>query len=309
MNVDMYCAHLFLFQVDLKHIDTEKYGLDKYEAVEEGINMLNFYPSQEWDILAVPARKTDKYYPCCAEPYPDITFNVTLRRKTLFYTMNLIIPCFSINMLTCLTFYLPSDSGEKISLCISILLSLSIFQILLMELIPATSMSIPLLGKYILFTMVLVSISVSVSVVTLSIRFRSIATHQMPELTRKIFLQIMPRILLMSKPQEEASFSWDYNTDFLDSPTDCTNPFTKTLDTVESGFENIYGNYGVQSTFIGASTSLQSTDMRTFCHACSQQQFKHLPPHMNKALHGVFFIAKHARDEDDSLRVRNDHFY
>ncbi len=46
------------------------------------------------------------------------------RRKTLFYTVNLLIPCVAINMLTVLTFYLPSDSGEKISLCISILLSL-----------------------------------------------------------------------------------------------------------------------------------------------------------------------------------------
>jgi hypothetical protein len=45
---------------------------------------------------------------------PDITFYMTLRRKTLFYTVNLIIPCVGISFLTVLVFYLPSDSGEKV---------------------------------------------------------------------------------------------------------------------------------------------------------------------------------------------------
>ena len=41
---------------------------------------------------------------------------MTLRRKTLFYTVNLIIPCVGISFLTVLVFYLPSDSGEKVTL-------------------------------------------------------------------------------------------------------------------------------------------------------------------------------------------------
>ena len=57
--------------------------------------------------------RNEKFYTCCDEPYLDITFNITMRRKTLFYTVNLIIPCMGISFLTVLTFYLPSDSGEK----------------------------------------------------------------------------------------------------------------------------------------------------------------------------------------------------
>ena len=41
-----------------------------------------------------------------------------MRRKTLFYTVNLIIPCMGISFLTVLVFYLPSDSGEKVKLTI-----------------------------------------------------------------------------------------------------------------------------------------------------------------------------------------------
>lgn len=64
--------------------------------------------------------RNEKFYTCCDEPYLDITFNITMRRKTLFYTVNLIIPCMGISFLTILVFYLPSDSGEKVSSAIRI---------------------------------------------------------------------------------------------------------------------------------------------------------------------------------------------
>lgn len=59
-----------MFQIDLKHID-QKVGEDK---VEIGINLKQYYPSVEWDILGVPAERHAKYYPCCAEPYPGNYF-------------------------------------------------------------------------------------------------------------------------------------------------------------------------------------------------------------------------------------------
>lgn len=47
--------------------------------------------------------------------FSDITFNIKMRRKTLFYTVNLIIPCVGLTFMTVLVFYLPSDSGEKVN--------------------------------------------------------------------------------------------------------------------------------------------------------------------------------------------------
>lgn len=104
--------------------------------------------------------------------FPDITFKITMRRKTLFYTVNLIIPCVGITFLTVLVFYLPSDSGEKMTLCVSILLSLTVFFLLLAEIIPPTSLAVPLLGKYLLFTMILVTSSIWVTVCVLNVHFR-----------------------------------------------------------------------------------------------------------------------------------------
>ena len=155
--------------------------------------------------MKVTGKKSRVLYPCCPEPYLDITFNITIRRKTLFYAVNLIIPCVAINMLTYLAFYLPADCGEKISLCISILLSLSLFQLLLIDIMPPTSLKIPLLGKYILFTTTVVSLSVLCSVIVLAVHFRSAATHEMPSITRKLFLTVLPRLLFMQTPEQSAS--------------------------------------------------------------------------------------------------------
>ncbi|OQR70870.1 acetylcholine receptor subunit alpha 1-like [Tropilaelaps mercedesae] len=185
------------FMVDLKHIR----DVHSVDLVPLGIDLTEFYLSVEWDIMSVPAKRTEKFYACCEEPYPDITFNITLRRKTLFYTVNLIIPCVGISCLSILVFYLPSDSGEKVSLSISIMLSLTFFLLVLVEIIPPTSLAMPLLGKYLVFTMILVTVSVLVAIAVLNVHFRSPSTHKMSPWVRRIFIRILPRLLLMRSPQ------------------------------------------------------------------------------------------------------------
>lgn len=192
--------------------------------VEIGIDLREYYPSVEWDILGVPAERHEKYYPCCAEPYPDIFFNITLRRKTLFYTVNLIIPCVGISYLSVLVFYLPADSGEKVALCISILLSQTMFFLLISEIIPSTSLALPLLGKYLLFTMILVGLSVVVTIGILNVHYRKNnvlcksldlnslfdhntnlgkpSTHKMAPWVRSFFIKTLPRLLLMRVPKD-----------------------------------------------------------------------------------------------------------
>lgn len=186
------------FEVDLVHVCAP--NADSTKVIENGMDFSEFYQNVEWDIVAVTVQKNIKIYICCIEPYPDLTFNITMRRKTLFHTVNLILPCVVISFLTVLVFYLPSDSEEKITLCISVLLSLTVFFLLLTEIIPPTSIVIPLIGKYLLFTMILVTLSIIVTVFVLTIHFRSPATHTMSAWTRFAFIQFLPKILLMRRP-------------------------------------------------------------------------------------------------------------
>ena len=65
--------------MDLQHLWTEQQGLGEFETLEKAIDITDFYKHVEWEVMAVPAKKKNKYYPCCEEPYPDITFNITIR--------------------------------------------------------------------------------------------------------------------------------------------------------------------------------------------------------------------------------------
>lgn len=116
--------------------------------------------------------------------------------------MNLIVPCVGISYLSVLVFYLPADSGEKIALCISILLSQTMFFLLISEIIPSTSLALPLLGKYLLFTMILVGLSVVITIMVLNVHYRKPSTHKMAPWVRKVFIRRLPKLLLMKVPEQ-----------------------------------------------------------------------------------------------------------
>ncbi|XP_055061453.2 neuronal acetylcholine receptor subunit beta-2 isoform X1 [Misgurnus anguillicaudatus] len=157
----------------------------------------DYTPSGEWDIVSLPGRKNE-------DPndikYLDVTYDFVIKRKPLFYTINLIIPCVLITSLAILVFYLPSDCGEKMTLCISVLLALTVFLLLISKIVPPTSLAVPLIGKYLMFTMVLVTFSIVTSVCVLNVHHRSPSTHRMPEWVRFVFLHKLPTFLLMRRP-------------------------------------------------------------------------------------------------------------
>ncbi|UJR16011.1 hypothetical protein I4U23_002926 [Adineta vaga] len=168
--------------------------------IERGWDLEDYTPSIEWDILDLTAIRHEIVYACCAEIYLDLTFTCVIQRKSLFYTINLILPCTNISVLTVLVFLQPSDSRKKITLSISILVALLVFYLLLIELMPPTSFAVPLFGKYLLFTLVLLSLSIAITIITLNIHFRRYSTSYIPLWFRNILMIYLPKVLLMKRP-------------------------------------------------------------------------------------------------------------
>ncbi|XP_030612217.1 acetylcholine receptor subunit delta-like [Archocentrus centrarchus] len=163
----------------------------------------------EWEVVHRPAKRNAyKHIPMESNKHQDITFYLIIKRKPLFYIVNIIIPCMLISFLACLVYYLPADSGEKMTLSISVLLAQSVFLLLISQRLPETSMSVPLIVKYLMFIMVLVTVVVLNCVVVLNLHFRTPSTHVMTEWTKRFFLERLPRILRMSHPSEEEP-AWD----------------------------------------------------------------------------------------------------
>ncbi|XP_070068183.1 acetylcholine receptor subunit alpha-type acr-16 isoform X3 [Drosophila takahashii] len=176
------------------------FQLDLQLQDETGGDISSYVLNGEWELLGVPGKRNEIYYNCCPEPYIDITFAIIIRRRTLYYFFNLIIPCVLIASMALLGFTLPPDSGEKLSLGVTILLSLTVFLNMVAETMPATSDAVPLLGTYFNCIMFMVASSVVSTILILNYHHRNADTHEMSEWIRIVFLCWLPWILRMSRP-------------------------------------------------------------------------------------------------------------
>uniref|UniRef100_A0A8C8S8I6 Cholinergic receptor nicotinic delta subunit n=1 Tax=Pelusios castaneus TaxID=367368 RepID=A0A8C8S8I6_9SAUR len=178
--------------------------LKKYYVVEWiTIDLAAFTENGEWEIIHKPARKNiDRSVSPDSSKYQDITFYLIIQRKPLFYIINIVLPSILIAFMAIFVFYLPAESGEKMTLAISVLLAQSVFLLLISQRLPATSLSIPLIGKYLLFIMLLVTAVVGTCVIVLNIHFRTPSTHVMASWVKELFLETLPRQLHMSRPAE-----------------------------------------------------------------------------------------------------------
>ncbi|KAL2090572.1 hypothetical protein ACEWY4_012835 [Coilia grayii] len=191
---------------------TMKFGSWTYDrgkidlvSMSDYVDQKDYWESGEWVIVNAVATYNIKKYKCCSESYSDITYSFLIKRLPLFYTINLIVPCLLISCLTVLVFYLPSASGEKVQLCISVLLSLTVFLLLITEIIPSTSLVIPLIGEYLLFIMIFVTLSIIITVFVLNVHHRAPHTHSMPPWVHRLFLDTVPHFLFMRRPRQKST--------------------------------------------------------------------------------------------------------
>lgn len=90
--------------------------ISKFCSIQRPSADLHEYsPSVEWELIGIPAEFHSVKYACCDQPFDDVTYNVRIKRRPLYYTMYLIIPCAMISILTLLVFLLPPDCNERMT--------------------------------------------------------------------------------------------------------------------------------------------------------------------------------------------------
>lgn len=97
------------------------------------------------------------------------------------------------------------------TLSISVLLSLTVFLLVIVELIPSTSSAVPLIGKYMLFTMVFVIASIIITVIVINTHHRSPSTHTMPPWIRKVCVLFLIFYLWCAIEMFETDITDTYN--------------------------------------------------------------------------------------------------
>ena len=87
-------------------------------------------------------------YTCCPHPYSEVLVTLNLERRSRYYVINLVFPCALIACMVFFTFVLPPECGERVSLCITILMAMTIFQELTSSKLPPSSDTFFLIGEY-----------------------------------------------------------------------------------------------------------------------------------------------------------------
>ncbi|XP_061606718.1 neuronal acetylcholine receptor subunit alpha-10 [Phyllopteryx taeniolatus] len=177
--------------------------MDLFNALDSA-DLADFIPNVEWEILGMPAKKNVILYGCCSDPYPDITFTLHLKRRSSFYIFNLLLPCMMISFLAPLGFYLPADSGEKVSLGVTVLLALTVFQLLVAESMPPSE-SVPLIGKYYIATMTMVTASTALTIFIMNIHHCGPDGHPVPAWAERFILKYLARVCFMYEAADERS--------------------------------------------------------------------------------------------------------
>lgn len=167
----------------------------------------------EWNVTSIQIKRNELVYACCPdEKYPDITFYINLKRRSLFYTYNLIIPNFLIALLAFFSFYIPVECGERISFVITVLLSMTVFLLLVAESIPPTSEAVPVIGMYYTCSIIEVALALVATGISLKVYYGYLYGNGLsPRLRRFLFYRLAPllwvdtEIVIGAKPTKNKS--------------------------------------------------------------------------------------------------------
>ena len=145
----------------------------------------SFYQQDDiWTLERLETETISKLYSSSDIPFNLVTVTLHIRRRDDPMTINLVIPSALLSSLALLSFILPADSGERISLCITILLTVTLFQQLTLEMIPRSQM--PYLSIYFFITAIASAVILVINAVIINLYFGN--SRRMPSMLRKIVL-------------------------------------------------------------------------------------------------------------------------
>ncbi|CAH1792635.1 unnamed protein product [Owenia fusiformis] len=144
----------------------------------------------EWDLVSVDAERHSILYNCCPEPYIDVTYYIKIKRKPLYYTFNVILPCIFIVIISPFSFLVSPGSGERIQLGITLLLSLTVYLLLVAEQLPVQSEGVPLISQYFMVTILTLVLANVASIISVHLYHRGSLTDTLPRRTKLVMRKV-----------------------------------------------------------------------------------------------------------------------
>ncbi|EFP13073.1 hypothetical protein CRE_17673 [Caenorhabditis remanei] len=151
---------------------------------------ISSWTSSKSDINYEPEYESEKFV-CCPEPWVLLEAVLVVRRKPLYYIVNLVIPTSVITLVAVTGFFTAastsSERREKLSLGIDSLLAMSILMMMVSEQMPTSSDFVPLFGIFYLSIIFIIFIGTLFTAFILNVHLQKMYAKPVSPIVSYIF--------------------------------------------------------------------------------------------------------------------------
>ncbi|CAH1803430.1 unnamed protein product, partial [Owenia fusiformis] len=145
-------------------------------------------PKNGWTLKKTGGVKNTKYYPCCKEPYPDITFNLTVTRRSTYLVVVYIYPVVIVAFVSPSMFLIPYHIPGKVLFGLLVLL-VEVIQLMMINLVlPGHRVNTPIVVWVYLYNMAMTTVSLFFTLVTINLSAIGFCARPVPNFIRKFLL-------------------------------------------------------------------------------------------------------------------------
>ncbi|GCC21400.1 hypothetical protein chiPu_0019870 [Chiloscyllium punctatum] len=126
-----------------------------------------FASKGEWELLQITASEKSVLEDWGS--YDFISMEVTMKRRPMFYIVNILIPSAFLMLTDIVSFYLPAHSFDRASFKMTLMLGYSVFLIIVKDLLPSNSSHTPLIAIFFLVSLTFMVSSLFETIIIINI--------------------------------------------------------------------------------------------------------------------------------------------
>ena len=129
--------------------------------------------SGNWRIEEITSRLSETDHGnCCRFNFSEVEYTIKMKRKSLYYTFYVTIPCVILTILAFSSFLIHVESGERIGFVTTVLLAMTVFLLIIPSWLPVTSDGLPILGVLLEATMIIITLVLFANIWVLRVYFK-----------------------------------------------------------------------------------------------------------------------------------------
>lgn len=129
---------------------------------EENINLEDFIENEEWAVLESTQELS------VAANRSIISYHLTLKRRPVFFIVNMMVPVILLGMLNSLCFVLPIDSGERVGFATNVFLTFAVYLTILSSELPVSS-PLSIMSYYVAAMLSVSSVTTLIAIFTIQV--------------------------------------------------------------------------------------------------------------------------------------------